>query len=146
MKAKALSQIETYRLTKTIGRGSMGKVKLAIDINSGQKLACKVIKDTLDLKEALVLSLLDHKHIVKLHLIRHLPPFRYLFFDLVNGAQMLDLIISHGKLKEKNARIYFRMLISAVDYLHLNSIVHRDLKIVLAFNLGKYFNRQGRFS
>lgn len=42
---------------------------------------------------------------------------------------MLDYIISHGKLKEKQARKFARQIASAVDYCHRNSIVHRDLKI-----------------
>ena len=42
---------------------------------------------------------------------------------------MLDYIISHGKLKEKQARKFSRQIVSALDYCHRNSIVHRDLKI-----------------
>lgn len=54
----------------------------------------------------------------------------------MNGTQVLDFIISHGKLKEKFAQNLFAQLVSAVgkylfytEYCHLNSIVHRDLKI-----------------
>lgn len=42
---------------------------------------------------------------------------------------MLDYIISHGRLKEKQARKFGRQIASALDYCHRNSIVHRDLKI-----------------
>ena len=52
-----------------------------------------------------------------------------MLFEYVNGGQMLDYIISHGKLKEKQARKFARQIASAVDYCHRNSIVHRDLKI-----------------
>ena len=52
-----------------------------------------------------------------------------MLFELVNGGQMLDYIISHGKLKEKQARKFSRQIASALDYCHRNSIVHRDLKI-----------------
>lgn len=53
----------------------------------------------------------------------------YMLFEYVNGGQMLDYIISHGKLKEKQARKFSRQIASALDYCHRNSIVHRDLKI-----------------
>ena len=53
----------------------------------------------------------------------------YMLFEYVNGGQMLDYIISHGKLKEKQARKFARQIASALDYCHRNSIVHRDLKI-----------------
>jgi len=52
-----------------------------------------------------------------------------MLFEYVNGGQMLDYIISHGKLKEKQARKFSRQIASALDYCHRNSIVHRDLKI-----------------
>lgn len=52
-----------------------------------------------------------------------------MLFEFVNGGQMLDYIISHGKLKEKQARKFSRQIASALDYCHRNSIVHRDLKI-----------------
>lgn len=38
---------------------------------------------------------------------------------------MLDYIISHGKLREKHARKFARQILSALDYCHRNSIVHR---------------------
>jgi len=52
-----------------------------------------------------------------------------MLFEYVNGGQMLDYIISHGRLKEKQARKFGRQIASALDYCHRNSIVHRDLKI-----------------
>jgi serine/threonine protein kinase KIN1/2 len=52
-----------------------------------------------------------------------------MLFEYVYGGQMLDYIISHGKLKEKQARKFARQIASALDYCHRNSIVHRDLKI-----------------
>lgn len=42
---------------------------------------------------------------------------------------MLDYIIAHGRLRERVARKFARQIGSALDYLHQNSIVHRDLKI-----------------
>jgi serine/threonine protein kinase len=53
----------------------------------------------------------------------------YMLFEYVNGGQMLDYIISHGRLKEKQARKFSRQIASSLDYCHRNSIVHRDLKI-----------------
>ncbi|KAJ1547986.1 serine/threonine-protein kinase KIN2, partial [Nowakowskiella sp. JEL0078] len=165
---RAKKSIGNYRLSKTIGQGSMGKVKLAVHNITGEKFACKVIprpagsppvdemigpttsirdlpaanetvivqskktddtKETRIIREAAILLLLEHPHIVKLHDIVLFENFYYFFFELVNGGQMLDYIISHGKLKEKHARKFIRQIISAVDYCHKNNIVHRDLKI-----------------
>jgi serine/threonine protein kinase len=50
-------------------------------------------------------------------------------FECIDGGQMLDYIISHGRLRERAARKFARQIGSALDYCHKNSIVHRDLKI-----------------
>ncbi|TPX51115.1 hypothetical protein SeMB42_g01042 [Synchytrium endobioticum] len=175
--------IADYRLTKTLGQGSMGKVKLAIHLTSGHKRACKIIsrppgsnpvlepvsigptasirdfpaasidpiaiasmttrspagtkqaedsknnKEIRIIREAAIMLLLRHPHICALYDLVLLDEFYYMFFEYVNGGQLLDYIISHGKLKENNARRFVRQIVSAVDYCHQNSIVHRDLKI-----------------
>ena len=46
-------------------------------------------------------------------------------FEYVNGGQMLDYIISHGRLRERSARKFARQIGSALQYCHANSIVHR---------------------
>ncbi|KAF9050634.1 Pkinase-domain-containing protein [Hymenopellis radicata] len=53
----------------------------------------------------------------------------YMVFEYVNGGQMLDYIISHGRLRERVARKFARQIGSALDYCHRNNVVHRDLKI-----------------
>ncbi|KAJ3223963.1 serine/threonine-protein kinase KIN2 [Clydaea vesicula] len=134
-------------LTKTIGKGSMGKVKLAINETTKEKvrpttsirdipaanhyknLQQDQAKEFRIIREAAIMLLLDHPYIVTLHEILLIDQYYYFVFDLVSDGQMLDFIISHGKLKEKVARKYLRQIVSAVDYCHQNSIVHRDLKI-----------------
>ncbi|TPX71102.1 hypothetical protein SpCBS45565_g01324 [Spizellomyces sp. 'palustris'] len=159
-----------YRLSKTLGQGSMGKVKLAVHMVTGEKRACKIIprpsgttplseavvigptksirnlpviladagdghrevedsKEARIIREAAIMLLLHHPHIVRLYEVVLQDENYYMFLEYVNGGQMLDYIISHGKLKEKQARRYIRQIVSAIDYCHRNSIVHRDLKI-----------------
>jgi serine/threonine protein kinase len=80
-------------------------------------------------REAAIVSLLNHQYICALRDNLRTRWHWYMLFEYVNGGQMLDYIISHGKLKEKQARKFARQIASAVDYCHRNSIVHRDLKI-----------------
>ena len=64
--------------------------------------------------------------------MRELVQTRYhwcLLLDYINGGQLLDYIISHGRLKEKGARKFARQLASALDYCHGNNIVHRNICI-----------------
>ncbi|KAL5612410.1 hypothetical protein BROUX41_000063 [Berkeleyomyces rouxiae] len=137
-------------LGKTIGAGSMGKVKLARKEDGGEQVACKIIprgstdenhqskadkeradqsKEIRTAREAAIVTLLYHPYICGLRDVVRTNYHWYMLFEYVNGGQMLDYIISHGKLKEKQARKFSRQIGSALDYCHRNSIVHRDLKI-----------------
>ncbi|KAJ7083980.1 hypothetical protein B0H15DRAFT_402438 [Mycena belliarum] len=130
-----------YTLSKTLGAGSMGKVKLATHNITGEKLAVKILprttstapkdasKETRTLREAALSLLLHHPYICGMReMIVHQHHY-YMVFEYVNGGQMLDYIISHGRLRERVARKFARQIASALDYCHRNNVVHRDLKI-----------------
>ncbi|KAI5866104.1 hypothetical protein GGS23DRAFT_555496 [Durotheca rogersii] len=144
------TQSGKWILGKTIGAGSMGKVKLARKEDGTEQVACKIIprgstedghhsradkeradqsKEIRTAREAAIVTLLQHPHICGMRDVVRTNYHWYMLFEYVNGGQMLDYIISHGKLKEKQARKFSRQIASALDYCHRNSIVHRDLKI-----------------
>lgn len=119
----------------------MGKVKLATHNITGEKLAVKILprtmstapkdasKETRTLREAALSMLLHHPYICGMReMIVHQHHY-YMVFEYVNGGQMLDYIISHGRLRERVARKFARQIASALDYCHRNNVVHRDLKI-----------------
>ncbi|KAL2062835.1 hypothetical protein VTL71DRAFT_5907 [Oculimacula yallundae] len=138
-------------LGKTIGAGSMGKVKLARRVEGGEQVAVKIVprgvtddghnqsradreraehsKEVRTAREAAIVTLLDHPYICAMRDVVRTTYHWYMLFEYVNGGQMLDYIISHGRLKEKRARQFSRQIASSLDYCHRNSIVHRDLKI-----------------
>ena len=145
--ATTIRSIGDYQVIRTIGSGSTGKVKLAVNLNNGLKVAVKIIsrkyiqepgknsKETPAsrrrriLREAAILNLASHPNIVRLHDLYVTDEYYCMVFEYVDGGQMLDYIISRGKLAEPAARRFFSQLISAVAYCHANGIVHRDLKI-----------------
>jgi len=86
-------------------------------------------KEVRTAREAAIVTLLDHPYICGMRDVVRTNYHWYMLFEYVNGGQMLDYIISHGRLKEKQARKFSRQISSALDYCHRNSIVHRDLKI-----------------
>ncbi|KZF26367.1 Pkinase-domain-containing protein [Xylona heveae TC161] len=143
------AQTGQWALGKTIGAGSMGKVKLARNMETGEQVAIKIVprqstedhhstrdreradhsKEIRTAREAAIVTLLHHPYICGMRDVVRTNYHWYMLFEFVNGGQMLDYIISHGRLKEKQARKFGRQIASALDYCHRNSIVHRDLKI-----------------
>ncbi|KAH6902573.1 CAMK/CAMKL/Kin1 protein kinase [Coprinopsis sp. MPI-PUGE-AT-0042] len=170
-----------YTLSKTLGAGSMGKVKLAVHNITGEKLAIKILprvyphpppagsvgpsadsasrqaskdasKEIRTLREAALSMLLYHPYICGMReMIVHQHHY-YMVTEYVNGGQMLDYIISHGRLRERVARKFARQIGSALEYCHMNNVVHRDLKIenilisqtgnikIIDFGLSNLFN------
>lgn len=46
----------------------------------------------------------------------------------IEGGELFEYILEHGKLAEPKARRFFQQIISGVDYCHRHMVVHRDLK------------------
>lgn len=82
-------------------------------------------KEIRTIREAAISTLLAHPYICGMRDVMIMSHHYYMLFEYVDGGQMLDYIISHGKLKEKGARKFARQIASALDYCHYNSIAHR---------------------
>lgn len=87
------------------------------------------IRELRTIREAHIMMLLRHPHIVQLRNLVAAGPYFYILMDYVNGGQLLHYIVKRQKLTEQHARQFSRQIVSALDYMHRNSIVHRDLKI-----------------
>ncbi|KAL6941392.1 hypothetical protein ACO0RG_002522 [Hanseniaspora osmophila] len=94
-----------------------------------EKLKKEASRDKRTVREASLGQILYHPHICRLFEMCTMTTHFYMLFEYVKGGQLLDYIIQHGSLKEKHARKFARGIASALQYLHMNNIVHRDLKI-----------------
>lgn len=156
--------IGDWDFMKTVGAGSMGKVKLAKHRKTSEVCAIKIVpraariyernhandpppqdesdadkrrkeyekevaRDKRTIREASLGKILYHPFICRLFEVITMSNHYYMLFEYVSGGQMLDYIVSHGSLKERHARKFARGIASALDYLHKNNVVHRDLKI-----------------
>ncbi|XP_029922166.1 MAP/microtubule affinity-regulating kinase 4 isoform X2 [Myripristis murdjan] len=128
--------IGNYRLLKTIGKGNFAKVKLARHILTGREVAIKIIDKTqLNptslqklFREVRIMKSLNHPNIVQLFEVIETEKTLYLIMEYASGGEVFDYLVSHGRMKEKEARAKFRQIVSAVHYCHQKNIVHRDLK------------------
>ncbi|XP_047186285.1 MAP/microtubule affinity-regulating kinase 4 isoform X3 [Scophthalmus maximus] len=128
--------IGNYRLLKTIGKGNFAKVKLARHILTGKEVAIKIIDKTqLNptslqklFREVRIMKGLNHPNIVQLFEVIETDKTLYLIMEYASGGEVFDYLVSHGRMKEVEARAKFRQIVSAVHYCHTKNIVHRDLK------------------
>ncbi|CRK34331.1 hypothetical protein BN1708_006335 [Verticillium longisporum] len=141
---KTEQRIGAYKVIKTLGEGSFGKVKLAIHNGTGQHVALKIIARkkliSRDMagrveREIEYLQLLRHPHIIKLFV--QTLCFCYTVIKTQNeiimvleyaGGELFDYIVQNGRMKEAEARRFFQQMLCAVEYCHRHKIVHRDLK------------------
>ncbi|CAH0026459.1 unnamed protein product [Clonostachys rhizophaga] len=133
---KTEQRIGAYKVVRTLGEGSFGKVKLAIHHGTGQQVALKIIARkkliSRDMagrveREIEYLQLLRHPHIIKLYTVIKTPNEIIMVLEYA-GGELFDYIVAHGRMKEAEARRFFQQMLCAVEYCHRHKIVHRDLK------------------
>ncbi|XP_011495632.1 PREDICTED: serine/threonine-protein kinase BRSK2 [Ceratosolen solmsi marchali] len=125
-----------YRLEKTLGKGQTGLVKLGVHCVSGKKVAIKIInREKLSEpvlikveREIAIMKLIDHPHVLGLSDVYENKKYLYLVLEHVSGGELFDYLVKKGRLTPKEARRFFRQIISALDFCHSHSICHRDLK------------------
>ncbi|CCI47099.1 unnamed protein product [Albugo candida] len=130
-------QLGHYRLGKTLGIGSFGKVKLAEHEITGHKVAIKILNRnkirSLDMNEKVrreisLLRKMRHPHIIRLYEVIDTPTDIFMVLEYVAGGELFDYIVSKGRLMPEEARHFFHQILSGVEYCHFHRIVHRDLK------------------
>ncbi|KAF7208702.1 NUAK family SNF1-like kinase 2 [Nothobranchius furzeri] len=126
-----------YEFLETLGKGTYGKVKKARE-RSGRLVAVKSIrkekiKDEQDLvhirREIEIMSSLCHPHIISIYEVFENKDKIVIVMEYASRGDLYDYICDKKNLSERDARHFFRQVVSAVHYCHQNGIVHRDLKL-----------------
>ncbi|KAI4346628.1 hypothetical protein L6164_007509 [Bauhinia variegata] len=129
--------LPNYKLGKTLGIGSFGKVKIAEHVLTGHKVAIKILNRrkirNMEMEEKVrreikILRLFMHPHIIRLYEVVETPTDIYVVMEYVKSGELFDYIVEKGRLQEDEARNFFQQIISGVEYCHRNMVVHRDLK------------------
>ncbi|XP_050171671.1 hormonally up-regulated neu tumor-associated kinase homolog A-like [Myiozetetes cayanensis] len=132
-------QVGNYLIGKLINKGSFAKVMEGLHIPTGEKVAIKVIdkrrakQDSYVLKnmkrEPRVHQMIKHPNVVQLYETLETDNSYYMVMELCLGGDLLDRICEKKRLAEWEVRRYTWQILSAVEHLHCQGIVHRDLKI-----------------
>ena len=135
--------IEDLTLIKSVGKGSFGEVFLTSKKGTDQMFAVKKVSKSLVLQdkvkkyfnnEIYILKQVNHPNIIKFYETKQTLNNVFLVFDLCNGGALSNCL---EKYMEQNKRPFtqeiaqsiIRQLVSGLQYLHHNKILHRDLKL-----------------
>ncbi|MHB0874990.1 MAG: serine/threonine-protein kinase [Anaerolineae bacterium] len=129
---------ERYRLTRTLGRGGMADVYLALDMERRSNVAVKVIREDLALeaefvrrfrREAEVLRQLEHPHIVRFYSFETDGLIAFIVMDYVPGTTLQHRLAElKGPLPLDEAAEVMRQVGAALQYAHKRGYIHRDVK------------------
>ncbi|XP_068457781.1 serine/threonine-protein kinase Chk2 isoform X2 [Clinocottus analis] len=129
---------EKYLLTRRIGTGVCGEVKLAFDRSSCRKFAVKIINKKNFQSEGTatrnaeteieILQRVDHPCLIKTEDFYQTEDSYYIVLELMEGGELFNRVKSQQQLHEPIAKLYFYQMLKAVEYLHSKGIIHRDLK------------------
>ncbi|NP_001169676.1 uncharacterized protein [Zea mays] len=117
--------LSSYRIGRTLGTGSFGKVKIAEHILTGHKVAIKIINrlkirslkmEKKVKREIKLLRLLMHPYIIRLYEVVHTPADIYVVMEYVKKGELFDYIVEKGRLHEQEACRLFQQIISSKLY------------------------------
>ena len=126
-----------YSLQRELGRGGMGVVYLARDVQLDRDVAIKVLPAHLArdpaarerfLREARMAAGLSHPHIVPIHRVSEAAGFVFFVMSYVEGESLGERLRTRGPLPPAEAMRVLREVAWALAYAHGRGIVHRDVK------------------
>lgn len=135
-KADVSTTIGQYRTSKVIGSGGMGEVYAGQD-KEGQQVAIKVLHHKYEqeeelekrfLREARATAQLEHSHIVKILDVGDDNGRLFIAMEYIKGQDWGAILKAEGTQSLEQILTHLQELASALDYVHQNGIIHRDIK------------------
>ncbi|MBI3269014.1 MAG: VCBS repeat-containing protein [Planctomycetes bacterium] len=132
-----LGSFGRYELLEEVGRGGMGAVYKARQVEIGRTVALKillsgVLADERELlrfrREAAAAAALSHPGIVQVHDFGVEDGRHYMTMEFIEGKSLHRLLADTGPLHPPEALRLVRLVSEAVHHAHTRGIVHRDLK------------------
>ena len=129
--------MEDFQPLKLVGKGAFGKVIIVRYLNNDRIYAMKILKkeEMINIKqinhaktERLLLEKLNHPFIVKLQFAFQDSKKLYLVTEFLQGGELFFHIKRKTYFKESTTKFYMAQIFLAIDYLHKNGYIYRDLK------------------
>ncbi len=119
--------VGNYRIEKTIGEGTFGKVKLAVHVPTGEQVAIKILEkskihDQEELerveKEIKYLKMLNHPNIIQIYEIIENSKNFYLVMEYAPGGELFNYIVKNEKISENESSYFFSQIIHGIEEIH----------------------------
>jgi protein kinase A len=129
--------LEDFSLQRTLGTGSFGRVHLVQSTHNHRFYAMKVLKKA----QVVKMKQIEHTNDERKMLSRARHPFLitlwgtwqdsrnlYMVMDFVEGGELFSLLRKSQRFPNPVAKFYAAEVTLALDYLHSQQIIYRDLK------------------
>lgn len=135
LNARALAP--DFKVLGELGRGGMGIVYLAIDVNLDREVAVKVLPAYLTepsgvrdrfLREARTAAKLSHPNIVPVYRADEKDGVVFFVMRHVDGESLAERLASQGPMAPLDAARMMEQVALALDYAHSRGVIHRDVK------------------
>lgn len=128
---------EDFEKLKLLGRGTFGEVFLVRHIYNKKLFAMKILrKKALKIKnqelntrtERMILEKIKHQNIVSLFYAFQDKKKLYLVTEFIQGGELFYHLYRSNTFEPHRARFYAANIVLALEYLHSNNCIYRDLK------------------
>lgn len=129
--------LESFEILQELGSGSFGTVHMVRKKDTGTVFAMKILskkqlKRQKQLKYAIsecrIMKQLQHPYILPFYFAFQNTLYLYMVMEYCPEGDLENLLECRGVINEHEARFYIAEVILALEYLHDNDILYRDLK------------------
>ena len=125
-----------YRIGRLLGRGGMGEVHEAEHVDSGRRIALKVLRSRLQdaderarfLREGQLAASISHPHTVYIFGSEEIAGVPVISMELLPGGTLKDRVAAEGPLPAAIAVSAVLDIIGGLDAAQAAGILHRDIK------------------
>jgi len=137
-KSKSVS-FEDFNIIRVIGRGTFSKVLMVESKEEHKLYAMKVVRklslvedediEWVKIEKNVFEIATNHPFLVGLHSCFQTPSRLYYVIEFVQGGDLMFHMQRKGRLQENHALFYSAEVAIALNFLHQNGIIYRDLKL-----------------